>query len=668
MAEVEAAVGRRLRRRRGPLLVSVRSGAPVSMPGMMDTILDLGLNDATEAGLAARVRRRGVRPELPRAVRGELPLDRRRRRRPRRSVGASCGSRSRPSSAPGTATAPGRIARRRGSPTTSAPPSPSRRWSSATAAPTSATGVAVHPQPGDRRADPLRRRAVRRPGRGRRRRDPRDRADRRRSTSGCRPSPPSCASDAARLEHHYADLCDIEFTIEDGRLWMLQVRVGKRSPQAALRIAVDMAEDPAFPLSRARGGRAGRAAAGRSADDHDRRGAGSVLPLVTGPAGVAGDGQRARSPRARRRPWRAAEAGRAVDPRPRRDLARRRPRDGPGGRHPDLARRPGEPRRGRRARLGDPGGGRRGGTRGPRRRGRRSAIGSSAPATSSRSTAAPARSSRARSPARPRSCPRRGRCSPGPRARHPDRRRRRAAAPPSRAGRAPRAGPVTPDACLRAIAIKGFAQPQGVADAVLATPEDVQPILDQLVVDGLVATVAGALPADRGGHERAAELLADRAGRVGRRARRRPRSTRSSTLDQRMKETVTAWQLARRRRPGRQRPHRRRLRPRRPRPARRAPRRRGRLARPRSRPAARGSAATASGSAARRSGPGRRRPLRRLAPGRQLPRRSGSSSTRTSSSSPAAPARTRSPPAARSTAARARGRAGISGPSRTPGP
>ena len=54
---------------------------------------------------------------------------------------------------------------------------------------------------------------------------------------------------AERLEHHYADLCDIEFTIEDGKLWLLQVRVGKRSPQAALRIAVDMAEDPDFPLT-----------------------------------------------------------------------------------------------------------------------------------------------------------------------------------------------------------------------------------------------------------------------------------------------------------------------------------------------------------------------------------------------------------------------------------
>ncbi len=52
MAGLEAAVGRRFGDARDPLLVSVRSGAPVSMPGMMDTILDLGLNDATTRGLA----------------------------------------------------------------------------------------------------------------------------------------------------------------------------------------------------------------------------------------------------------------------------------------------------------------------------------------------------------------------------------------------------------------------------------------------------------------------------------------------------------------------------------------------------------------------------------------------------------------------------------------
>src|SRR6476469_1257102 len=38
-----------------------------------------------------------------------------------------------------------------------------------------------------------------------------------------------------RLETHYRDLCDIEFTIERGKLWMLQTRVGKRTPAAAFR-------------------------------------------------------------------------------------------------------------------------------------------------------------------------------------------------------------------------------------------------------------------------------------------------------------------------------------------------------------------------------------------------------------------------------------------------
>ncbi len=44
-----------------------------------------------------------------------------------------------------------------------------------------------------------------------------------------------------KLERHYTDMQDIEFTIEDGRLWMLQTRVGKRNGQAAIRMAVEMA-------------------------------------------------------------------------------------------------------------------------------------------------------------------------------------------------------------------------------------------------------------------------------------------------------------------------------------------------------------------------------------------------------------------------------------------
>jgi pyruvate,orthophosphate dikinase len=53
LAHIEAAVGKKFGDAGDPLLVSVRSGARVSMPGMMDTVLNLGLNDATVQGLAA---------------------------------------------------------------------------------------------------------------------------------------------------------------------------------------------------------------------------------------------------------------------------------------------------------------------------------------------------------------------------------------------------------------------------------------------------------------------------------------------------------------------------------------------------------------------------------------------------------------------------------------
>ncbi|WP_417770783.1 pyruvate, phosphate dikinase [Stappia sp.] len=46
-----------------------------------------------------------------------------------------------------------------------------------------------------------------------------------------------------RLEGHYRDMQDLEFTIERGRLWMLQTRNGKRTAKAALKIAVEMADD-----------------------------------------------------------------------------------------------------------------------------------------------------------------------------------------------------------------------------------------------------------------------------------------------------------------------------------------------------------------------------------------------------------------------------------------
>jgi pyruvate,orthophosphate dikinase len=46
-----------------------------------------------------------------------------------------------------------------------------------------------------------------------------------------------------KLENHYRDMQDVEFTVENGKLWMLQTRDGKRTAQAAVRIAVDMVEE-----------------------------------------------------------------------------------------------------------------------------------------------------------------------------------------------------------------------------------------------------------------------------------------------------------------------------------------------------------------------------------------------------------------------------------------
>jgi len=46
-----------------------------------------------------------------------------------------------------------------------------------------------------------------------------------------------------KLEKHYRDMQDMEFTVEDGTLYMLQTRTGKRTPAAAFRIAVDMANE-----------------------------------------------------------------------------------------------------------------------------------------------------------------------------------------------------------------------------------------------------------------------------------------------------------------------------------------------------------------------------------------------------------------------------------------
>jgi pyruvate, orthophosphate dikinase len=55
----------------------------------------------------------------------------------------------------------------------------------------------------------------------------------------------------ATLENHYKDLCDIEFTIERGKLWMLQTRIGKRTAAAAFRIATQLVDQGLIDMDEA---------------------------------------------------------------------------------------------------------------------------------------------------------------------------------------------------------------------------------------------------------------------------------------------------------------------------------------------------------------------------------------------------------------------------------
>ncbi|MDO5034905.1 MAG: pyruvate, phosphate dikinase [Actinomycetaceae bacterium] len=54
-----------------------------------------------------------------------------------------------------------------------------------------------------------------------------------------------------KLEKHYRDLCDIEFTIERGKLWMLQTRVGKRTAAAAFRVATQLVDEGLIDMDEA---------------------------------------------------------------------------------------------------------------------------------------------------------------------------------------------------------------------------------------------------------------------------------------------------------------------------------------------------------------------------------------------------------------------------------
>jgi pyruvate,orthophosphate dikinase len=248
MARIEHRVGQGFGDPANPLLVSVRSGAPVSMPGMMDTILNLGLTTATTEGLAASSGSRKFADncrkrfevmfadivgadEVPEDAWAQLRAaveavfrswnsDRARAYREREGIPDDLGT---------AVTVQAMVFGNRsvGSGTgvlfTRNP---------ATGEPVLYGDVMFNAQgedvvAGTHATEPITVLDERMPDVAR-----------------------ELRAYATRLERHHRDLCDIEFTIEHGKLWMLQCRIGKRSPQAALRIAVDMAGDPGFPLSR----------------------------------------------------------------------------------------------------------------------------------------------------------------------------------------------------------------------------------------------------------------------------------------------------------------------------------------------------------------------------------------------------------------------------------
>jgi pyruvate,orthophosphate dikinase len=281
MAILESRTGKRFGNPACPLLVSVRSGGATSMPGMMDTVLNVGLNEATAVGLARMTDasfavdtcRRFV-PLFGRVVLGHDDGH---------GVGEAAASRAESNGKPCAATLESIVPAFRemtGALASELPREPReqlhrailavfRSWHSpravayrrahgiaddlGTAATVqamvfgnmgndSATGVVFTRDPntghpglfgeylpnaqgedivaGSRTPLPLAAMAA----------DP-----------VFRPAHEQLQAIAAQLERHYQDMQDLEFTIERGRLWMLQARAGKRTAQAAVRIACDLA-------------------------------------------------------------------------------------------------------------------------------------------------------------------------------------------------------------------------------------------------------------------------------------------------------------------------------------------------------------------------------------------------------------------------------------------
>jgi pyruvate,orthophosphate dikinase len=240
MAHLERVTGRRFGSSRSPLLVSVRSGAPTSMPGMMDTVLNLGIDDGVERGLAE-----AVSPEYARDTRRRFeqqfgavvaitgpPADPWRQLRQaiaavfeswRSSRAVAYRTRYGLDDSAGTAVTVQAMV-----------------YGNADAR--SGTGVLFSRDPSTGAAEPFGEWLTRAQGED--------------VVSGTRAPRPLAElarllpevharllEHAAFLERCHRDVQDIEFTVERGQLWLLQTRSAKRSPRAAIRFAAALARE-----------------------------------------------------------------------------------------------------------------------------------------------------------------------------------------------------------------------------------------------------------------------------------------------------------------------------------------------------------------------------------------------------------------------------------------
>jgi pyruvate,orthophosphate dikinase len=298
LARVEKVMGRRFGDADAPLLVSVRSGARASMPGMMDTILNLGLNDTTVKGLARRADERFAYDSYRRflSMYGDVVLEIPHERFESR-IEARKAARGVHLDVELTAEDWQRIVREfqeiveehSGRPFPQDPTEQlwgavaavfrswendrARRYRKIHGIPESwgtavnvqamvfgnmgddcATGVAFtrDPSTGNKHfyGEYLKNAQGEDVVAGIRTPQPINRASRREgqeSLPTLEDEMPRAYRELVRiyqrLERDYRDMQDIEFTIENGKLWMLQTRNGKRTTRAAVKIAVDMAKE-----------------------------------------------------------------------------------------------------------------------------------------------------------------------------------------------------------------------------------------------------------------------------------------------------------------------------------------------------------------------------------------------------------------------------------------